>query len=254
MNGIDKLKQVMEILLSPSGCPWDREQTHRSLTRYLLEETYEVIEAIEEEDMHKLREELGDLLLQVVFHAALAEREGYFNLDDVAGTVAEKMIARHPHVFGNASLSTSEEVMDNWEGFKRKEGKKSVLEGIPRILPALLRAYKLQEKARRVGFDWPTVAGALDKLREEIEEFAAFEEVGDDKKREEEMGDILFAVVNVARMKGIEPEQALQKANDKFVRRFRYIEESIRAKGLEVGEVGLEEMDRLWEEAKGLGM
>lgn len=254
MNAIDELVQVMDKLLSPEGCPWDREQTHESLTRYLIEESYEVIEAIDERDMNKLREELGDLLLQVVFHAALAEREKSFTLEDVIHTVSQKMINRHPHVFGEMDLNTSEEVLQNWEGFKKKEGKKTLLEGIPKFLPALLRAYKLQEKARRVGFDWPDVSGAVDKLQEEVSEFLTAAQNAEPVEMESEMGDIIFAVVNIARMSGIEPEQALQRSNDKFVRRFEYIESSILAEGESLEEAGLEKMDELWEKAKRLGL
>lgn len=244
------LLAVMDQLLSPQGCPWDREQTHESLTRYLIEESYEVIEAIKEKNMTKLQEELGDVLLQVVFHAALAQREGYFSFADVARTVQEKMIRRHPHVFADMNLATSDDVMDHWEGFKKKEGKTRVLEGIPVMLPALLRAEKLQYKAARVGFDWTEVQGALDKLKEEVDELAQAQGT----EVEEEMGDLLFAMVNVARFKGIEPEQALQKSNDKFVRRFNYIEDALKASGRQWHEVSLEEMDQYWEEAKEKGL
>jgi len=253
-KAVEELVQTMRTLLSPQGCPWDREQTHESLIRYLLEETYEVIEAIREGDMDKLREELGDLLLQVVFHAALAERSGLFDLDDVANTVNQKMINRHPHVFGRMEINTSDEVMQNWEGFKREEGKISILEGIPNILPALLRAYKLQEKAQRVGFDWPQIDGALDKLQEEINEYVEACRNDDSARKEDEMGDILFAVVNIARMSGVEPEQALQRCNDKFTRRFQYIEASLRQEGCPLEDAGLERMDNLWNEAKKRGL
>lgn len=253
-RAIGELVQTMKTLLSPEGCPWDREQTHDSLTRYLIEEAYEVIEAIDEGDMDKLREELGDLLLQVVFHAALADQVGNFDLDDVASTVNHKMISRHPHVFGKMEINTSEEVMQNWEGFKREEGKKSILEGIPRMLPALLRAYKLQEKAQRVGFDWPQISGAVEKLQEEIDEYVVAAQTQDPDQIEDEMGDILFAVVNIARMSGVEPEQALQRSNAKFTRRFQHIEERLREQGELLEEAGLERMDRLWDEAKQQGL
>jgi tetrapyrrole methylase family protein/MazG family protein len=256
MNGkaVNELVQTMKTLLSPEGCPWDREQTHESLTRYLIEETYEVIEAIDEGDMNKLREELGDLLLQVVFHAALADQVGHFDLDDVADSVNNKMINRHPHVFGKMEINTSEGVLQNWEGFKREEGKKSIMEGIPGMLPALLRAYKLQEKAQRVGFDWPQISGALDKLREEIEEFTIASRAQNPEQVEDEMGDILFAAVNIARMSGVEPEQALQRCNAKFTRRFQHIEERLREQGELLENAGLERMDRLWDEAKQQGL
>lgn len=241
---------VMDRLLGPEGCPWDREQTHQSLVRYLIEESYEVIEAIQEQDMNKLRDELGDLLLQVVFHAALAEREGYFSFKDVARTVEQKMIRRHPHVFADLNLETSDDVMDHWEGFKKQEGKKHVLEGIPKMMPALLRAEKLQSKAARVGFDWPAVDGALEKVQEEARELSQAE--GDELAGE--FGDLFFALVNLARFQGVEPEQALQMTNDKFVRRFRYIEEAVQAAGLKLEDMVLEELDRYWEEAKAKGL
>lgn len=250
-QAIEGLLQVMDRLLAPDGCPWDREQSHESLVRYLVEESYEVIEAINSQDMNKLREELGDLLLQVVFHAALAKREGQFDFAAVAKTVEKKMIDRHPHVFADMNLKTSDDVMDNWEDFKKKEGKKSLLEGIPKSLPALLRAVLMQEKAARVGFDWPSVDGALDKLKEEVEEFC---QADNSKEMLEEMGDIFFALVNVARLKNIEPEQALQACNDKFARRFNYIEENVKESGRQLKELSLEEMDLLWDEAKTQGL
>lgn len=250
-KSLEELIGVMDRLLAPDGCPWDREQTHHSLQRYLIEESYEVVEAIQERSMDKLREELGDVLLQVVFHAALASRAGHFDFADVATTVKEKMIMRHPHVFGDLKLTTSDDVLDRWEGFKKKEGKKQLLEGIPTMLPALLRAEKMQEKAARVGFDWPVVDGALEKFKEEIVELqqaSSPEEVG------EEMGDLLFALVNVARFKGVEPEAALQAASNKFARRFNYIEECIQAAGKQFSDFSLEDMDRLWDEAKAKGL
>ena len=250
-KGINKLLEVMDRLLAPDGCPWDREQTHQSLGRYLLEETYEVLEAIQAEDMSELKEELGDVLLQVVFHAALAEKRGSFTFSEVAETVAQKMINRHPHVFSDMDLSTSEDVMLHWEGFKKQEGKKYLLEGIPVRLPALLRAEKMQSKAARVGFDWPSVEGALEKLSEEIYELA---QASDAAGLEAEMGDILFAMVNIARIKGIDPEAALQKSNDKFIRRFNYIEDQIKARGDSFEDYSLEGLDVIWNEAKKTGL
>ncbi|NLW90281.1 MAG: nucleoside triphosphate pyrophosphohydrolase [Syntrophomonadaceae bacterium] len=250
-KALEELIAVMDELLAPEGCPWDREQTHQSLQRYLIEESYEVVEAIQEGSMDKLREELGDVLLQVVFHSALAEREGYFNFSDVAVAVKDKMIQRHPHVFGELKLATSNDVLERWEGFKKKEGKKYILEGIPAMLPALMRAEKMQEKAARVGFDWPTIDGAWDKFREEIDELRA---AGSAEEIVEEMGDILFALVNVARFKGVDPEAALQATNNKFARRFRYIEECTQASGKQFSDFSLEELDHWWEEAKGKGL
>lgn len=250
-NEIERLMEIMDRLLGPQGCPWDREQTHESLIRYLIEESYEVIDAIQAGEMNKLQEELGDLLLQVVFHAALAEREGFFNLEDVIKTVSSKMIDRHPHVFSSMKLGTSDDVMEHWETFKRRNEKKTVLEGIPKMLPALMRAEKLQEKAARVGFDWPQVDGAIEKFKEEVEEFKM---APNSEQQVEEMGDILFSLVNIGRMKKIEMEQTLQAANDKFTRRFNYIEERIAANGKTFEEMELREMDVFWDEAKAKGL
>lgn len=250
-EALEELIVIMDQLLGEGGCPWDREQTHESLVRFLIEETYEVIEAIKQQNMDEMANELGDLLLQIVFHAALAEREGAFNFADVARTVSKKMVDRHPHVFGSMQLKTADDVLDNWEGFKQKEGKKYLLDGIPKGLPALLRAEKMQEKAARVGFDWPDVQGAVLKFKEEVDELVAAEETED---KIEEMGDVIFALVNVARIQGIEPEQALQAANDKFQRRFHYIEKKIEAAGSKIQDFDLEGLDEIWEEAKTKGL
>ncbi len=188
-EALEELIAIMDQLLGEGGCPWDREQTHESLVRFLIEETYEVIEAINQQDMDEMANELGDLLLQIVFHAALAEREGAFSFADVARTVTKKMVDRHPHVFGSMQLKTADDVLDNWEDFKKKEGKKYLLEGIPKGLPALLRAEKMQEKAARVGFDWPDVQGAVLKFKEEVDELVAAQKTED---KLEEMGDVFF--------------------------------------------------------------
>ncbi|NLB87989.1 MAG: nucleoside triphosphate pyrophosphohydrolase [Syntrophomonadaceae bacterium] len=248
---MQELLDVMDKLLGEDGCPWDREQTHESLIRYLIEESYEVIEAIQEGDMNKLKEELGDLLLQVVFHAALAEREGHFNFEDVADTVTKKMIQRHPHVFGKMDLKTSDDVMDKWEGFKKQEGKKFLLDGIPKGMPALLRALKMQEKAARVGFDWPDVKGAIDKFKEEVEEL---KDASSDEQLKEEMGDMFFALVNIARLKNIDPEEALQLSNNKFARRFNYIEQEIKNNNKDFSDYNLTALDAIWDEAKSKGL
>ena len=250
-EALEELIAIMDQLLGEGGCPWDREQTHESLVRYLIEETYEVIEAINQHNMDEMANELGDLLLQIVFHAALAERAGAFCFADVARTVSKKMVDRHPHVFGTMQLETADDVLDKWEGFKKKEGKKHILEGIPAMLPALMRAEKMQEKAARVGFDWPSIDGAWEKVREEIDELRA---AGSVEEIAEEMGDILFALVNVARFKGVDPEAALQATNNKFARRFRYIEKCTQANGKQFSDFSLEELDHWWEEAKGKGL
>ena len=253
INGeaLEELVAIMDRLLGEGGCPWDREQTHESLVRYLIEETYEVIDAINQGDMDELATELGDLLLQIVFHAALAERDGQFDLAEVAQRVSRKMVDRHPHVFGTMHLETADDVLDKWEGFKKKEGKKYLLEGIPQGLPALMRAEKMQEKAARVGFDWPDANGALLKFQEEVEELVKAEEQAD---KFEETGDLIFALVNIARLEGVEPEQALQSASNKFARRFHFIEQKLENSGKIFDEMSLEELDLIWDEAKSKGL
>lgn len=254
---LDPLVRVMAALRGEKGCPWDKQQTHRSLRQYLLEECYEVLEAIEENDMHKLCEELGDLLLQIVFHAHLANERGDFSLNDVVAKITEKMIRRHPHVFGDLSVRDSEEVLLNWQRIKQRERgdeeKQSILDGIPRHLPALLRAQKIQARAARVGFDWETIEGAWEKVEEELAELKQAYRGEDAGALEEEIGDLLFAIVNIARFLGVEPELALTRTNDKFVSRFRYIEETAREAGRELQDMTLVEMDGLWEEAKNNG-
>jgi tetrapyrrole methylase family protein/MazG family protein len=250
-ESLDELIAVMDRLLGEDGCPWDREQTHESLIRYLIEESYEVIEAINQGDMHKLCEELGDLLLQIVFHAALASQAHHFDFADITRAVSRKMVDRHPHVFGDMQLKTSEDVLNNWEGFKKKEGKKRLLDGIPQGMPALMRAEKIQEKASRVGFDWPDAEGAIEKFHEEIDELGR---ACNSAEIIEEMGDVFFALVNVARLKQVEPEQALQRSNDKFIRRFKYIEERVRESGQEFSGYNLQQLDQLYAEAKTKGL
>lgn len=252
---LDPLVNVMAALRGPSGCPWDKEQTHTLLRRYLIEECYEVIEAIDEDDMNKLAEELGDLLLQVVFHARLAEEAGSFDMNDVIRGIVEKMIRRHPHVFGDIEARSSDEVLVNWQQIKRREKeeageKPGLLDGVPRALPALLRAYKIQGRAARVGFDWPDAQGAWEKVAEEAEELKAAAARGDKAATAEELGDLLFAVVNVARFLGVEPELALAATTRKFEERFRFIEQAAAASGRPLEEFSLEEMDVLWEQAK----
>jgi len=249
------LAAIMARLRGKGGCPWDREQTHQSLKRYLIEETYEVLEAIEAGEMHKLCEELGDLLLQVVFHARLAEEEGNFILADCLEAICTKMRRRHPHVFGSASLNTTGEVLQRWDQIKAAEKKEngashpSVL-SVPRGLPALLKALKVQEQAARVGFDWPELDGVWAKIAEEMEELKAA--ITREQRREQaaEIGDLLFSIVNLARWLKIEPETSLQEAIDKFSSRFNYLENKARQKGRNVEEFSLEELDKLWQKAK----
>jgi tetrapyrrole methylase family protein/MazG family protein len=247
------LVEIMKKLRSPEGCPWDREQTHESLVPYLIEETYEVVDAIAKGNYENLKEELGDLLLQVVFHSQIASEEGKFTIDDVIDGICKKLIFRHPHVFGDRSdIKTSKDVLEKWEEFKEKEGKKrkSLLDGIPESLPALDYALKLQKKAAKVGFDWEDFEGVKEKLLEEIEEIEESYKKGDKGKIEEEVGDLLFMVVNLARKLNVNPEMALRKANKKFVDRFSYIEEKAKEEGRSLEEMSLEEMEKLWQEAK----
>ncbi len=247
----ERLCEIMHRLRSPGGCPWDREQTHSSLIKYLIEESYEVAESIQMGDDLELRKELGDVLLQVVFHAEIAAAENRFTIDDVIEAINAKMIQRHPHVFGNARVDDSEGVLRQWESIKKEERGEgsSILDGIPVALPALLRAERLQTRASKVGFDWENPSQVLDKIREELNEL---EEVLNKSKEKvtEELGDLLFAVANLARFLKIDPEQALQDCNRKFLQRFRHIETTLRSRGSSVEHAGLAEMDALWEEAK----
>ena len=239
-------------------CPWDREQTHESVKHLLIEEAYEVVEAIDEEDWEALKKELGDIFLHVLFHSNIAEENGTFTLKDVIEAETEKLVRRHPHVFGDVDASDSEAVAKNWEQIKleerdeaEQEASPSVLDGVPKHLPALLRAHRMQEKAAGVGFDFPERDGAWDKMEEEMREFRAHVEAGADATDQEaEFGDVLFALVNYARRAGINPENALRRTNDKFVRRFRHIEQQLAEAGRTVAEASLAEADALWDEAK----
>lgn len=249
MKKFDELVEIIKKLREPDGCPWDREQTLESLKPHLLEETYEVLEAMDEGG-DKLKGELGDLLLQVVFQSNICEEKGEFKIDDVIDSISEKMIRRHPHVFGKDSeIKTSDEVLINWEKIKKGEKEHaeriSILDGIPKGMSALLRAEKLQKKVSKVGFDWSEIHGVIDKVGEEIEELRDEVMAGDEKKIREELGDLFFSLVNVSRHLGINPELCLNEASNKFERRFRYVE-----KNCNVEESTIEEMERVWEEAK----
>lgn len=249
---------VVERLRAPGGCPWDREQTHASLRPYVVEEAYEVVEAIEAGDPDHLAEELGDLLLQVVLHGVIAAEAGRFQVADVVEAVTRKIVRRHPHVFGTAGTASAGEAVLNWEQIKRSERgeaardpEESLLpEGTARLLPALMEAEDLQSKAAGVGFDWPSPREAWPKVEEEAAEFRAAWESGDAAALEEELGDLLFALVNVARLLRVHPEVALKGANRKFARRFRAMEGLARAEGRPLGSMSLEEMDRIWERVK----
>ncbi len=247
-----RLVEIMEKLRSENGCPWDRVQTHDSLKRYLLEETYELIEAIEKRDYKGMKEELGDLLLQIVFHSEIAKGEGKFNIDDVVETISTKMINRHPHVFGDANFNTPEEVLSQWDDRKKEEGKlkESLLEGIPLALPALLRAYKIQSRVAKVGFDWENLDGVIDKIDEEMAELKEAVNLKDKDKIEEEVGDLLFSIVNLCRFLKVDPETALRKTNRKFEERFKKLEMIAEGKNKSLKEMTLSEMDLLWDQIK----
>ncbi|AGT30512.1 hypothetical protein M493_00510 [Geobacillus genomosp. 3] len=250
----ETLRRVIATLRGPDGCPWDRKQTHASLKRYLLEEAYELLEAIDENDDDHMVEELGDVLLQVMLHAQIGADSGLFSIDDVIRTLTAKMIRRHPHVFGNVTAETAEQVTVNWEKIKEEEKggeqPESILAGIPKSLPGTMRAYELQKKAAKVGFDWDDVAPIWQKVEEEMAEFRAETSGGRHAELVGEFGDVLFALINLARYYGIQPEEALQMANDKFARRFAYIEEQVRKSGRPITSFSLAELDRFWEEAK----
>jgi len=251
-----ELTDLMTRLRGPGGCPWDGEQSHESLKPYLIEETYEVIEAIDEGSSEMLKEELGDLLLQVVFHSELAREKGDFNINDVLEGLINKLISRHPHVFGDAEARSAEDVLTQWHKLKAAEKKSkardSVLDGIPPHLPSLQRAQKVTEKAARVGFDWERIDQVFEKVKEEIMEFEEAVEKGSPEEMESELGDILFALVNVGRFLEVNPEEALRKTISRFIKRFRHIEEVLAEKGKDFKETSLQEMDELWNEAKSL--
>lgn len=253
-----RLIEIMQRLRDPeSGCPWDLKQDFKSIGAYTLEEAYEVVDAIEDNDMDKLKDELGDLLLQVVFHAQMAEEIGAFTFEDVAEVISEKMERRHPHVFADVTADTAEDVLKNWEDIKAEERKgqkqdESVLSGVTRALPALSRAEKLSKRAVRVGFEWPNFESLMDKVHEEIEEFKDEVKVEDQQKKHEEFGDIMFVMVNVARWQKIDPEMSLRDANNKFERRFRAMEDLAKQKGQKFEDLSNYDQESLWLEVKRL--
>lgn len=257
MNALDRLLGVMKTLRDPEGgCPWDREQTYATIAPYTLEETYEVLDAISREDFDDLQGELGDLLFQVVFYAQMANEEGRFNFDDICNTISDKLERRHPHIFADVKVSGSQDVLTHWEQIKTREraekAQHSALDDIPRALPALMRSHKIQKRCSNVGFDWHTLGPVLDKVYEEIDEVMheAKQAVVDRQKLEEEIGDLLFATVNLSRHLGSKAEIALQKANDKFERRFRQVEQIIADRGLAMQEATLEQMEAAWQQIK----
>lgn len=246
----EKLVGIMARLRAPDGCPWDREQTHASLTQYLLEEAHEVLEAVDAGDAQHLKEELGDLLLQVIFHAQIAAEAGEFDIGDVVDGITGKLIRRHPNVFGNQQIASAAEQSANWEKLKQAEGKTSVVDGVPATLSGLLRAWRLQQKAATVGFDWPQQEPVWQKLQEEIAEFRKVSESDSPEQIEDEFGDLLFTLVNLSRFIRVNPETALRKATDKFVRRFRKVEAAFAAEQKSMREASLQELDAVWEKIK----
>src|SRR5437016_596686 len=251
----ERLLEIMRRLREPGGCPWDREQTRASLKPFLVEETYEVLEAIESGEAEALREELGDLLLQVVFHAQIAAERGEFDMAALLARLVDKMISRHPHVFGETTLGTPGEALAQWEAIKQREAheagrRRSVIDGVPRALPSLLRAQRITSKAARVNFDWPDARAAWSKVEEECREVADALAVDDRARLQDELGDVLFSLVNVARLASIDAEEALQGAIEKFRRRFTGMEDDLSARGKSVGSVSQAELERSWEAVK----
>ena len=250
----EDLCAIMRLLRSDGGCPWDREQTHESIRKNLIEETYEVVEAIDNRDAALMREELGDLMLQVVFHARISEEEGRFDIGDVCDEICRKLIVRHPHIFGDVSAETSDQVLDNWDAIKRSTKKQKsstqAMESVSKALPSLMRAYKLGEKAAKTGFDFSCPAQASDGVREELDELNEAMALDKIEETQEELGDLLFAVVNLARKLKIDPEEALYRASDKFVARFAHMESAASAAGKMLSDYDPDALEELWEDAK----
>lgn len=252
MMDLQELLKIMEALRGERGCPWDKQQTRESLKPYIIEEAYELYEAIEEDDPDMIKEELGDLLFQIVFQSQISKEKGEFEMSDVIAKIGEKMITRHPHVFGDAECRNPEEVIKQWEVLKKREGKmrESILEGVPKAMSALLRARRLQKRAAQAGFDWEKLEDVLLKVDEEMNEFKEALKTKNQPEMEDELGDILFMLVNLSRFVGVNPEDALRKTISKFIRRFRYIEMQAAEQGKKLSEMTLAEMDKLWDEAK----
>jgi MazG family protein len=253
MTPSSKFEDLVELIaILRKECPWDRMQTHDSIKDNLIEEAYEAVEAIDQKDYEEFSKELGDLLLHVVFHSKMASETGNFSIDDVIYKISDKLIRRHPHVFGETEVNNENEVASNWESIKLTEGKDSILDGIPKHLPGLIRAQRMQEKAANVGFDWAEWQLAWNKLDEEIDEWKESVAIQSPDKRKEEFGDLLFSMVNVGRLLNLNAEDAIRMANKKFDERFRYIEKKLGEKGKSVTESNLEEMDAYWDEAKSM--
>ena len=254
LNSLSKLIKITDTLMGEDGCPWDKVQTRESLKPYLVEETYEVLDALDANDPEKIKDELGDLLYQILFHSKISSLKGEFDFRDVIDNLSEKMVRRHPHVFKEGELNTPDQVVKQWEEIKRNEknqaNQKSILDNIPKNLPSLLRAQKLQKKAAKEGFDWDQINDVFDKLDEEIAEFKEAVLKKKSADIQNEIGDIIFVITNIAKCYKIDAEEALRSTNNKFIKRFQYIEQKIEAKGKALKDSPLEEMERYWQEAK----
>lgn len=250
-EAINEFKRLLEIMLRlRKECPWDRAQTNETLRTMTIEEVYELSEAILENDDKKIKEELGDIMLHLMFYSIIADEKDSFDITDVLRVLNEKLIRRHPHIFSDVTVNNANEVKQNWEKIKLNEGKKSVLEGVPPHLPSMVKAYRLQEKAKGVGFDWENINQVYDKLSEEISELHNAINSANQQNIEEELGDVFFALINYSRFLNVNPDDALEKANKKFIYRFKYIEQKANDTGSKINNLSLEEMDKLWDEAK----
>ncbi|MGB0376736.1 MAG: nucleoside triphosphate pyrophosphohydrolase [Flavobacteriaceae bacterium] len=248
LEAVDRLLTIMDELREQ--CPWDRKQTYESLRHLTIEETYELGDAILNQNLNEIKNELGDLLLHIIFYAKIGSETADFDLGDVATSIAEKLIRRHPHIYGDVQVADEEEVKKNWEALKLKEGKKSVFEGVPRSLPSLVKAHRLQEKASGIGFDWPDAKGVLSKIQEEIQELREAVGQQEDSAIEAEFGDVMFSLVNYARFKNINPETALERTNKKFIQRIQLMEQEAEQQGTDLQSLNLDQMEALWQEAK----
>ena len=243
-----RLVEIMDRLREE--CPWDKKQTIDSLRYLTIEEMYELSDAILDKNMDEIKKELGDLMLHIVFYSRIASEKKHFDITDVLDSISDKLIHRHPHIYGDVVANDVKQVKENWEKLKLKEGKKSVLEGVPKSLPAIVKAYRIQEKVRGIGFDWQNKNQVWDKFQEEIEEFQTEEKNNDSEKMEEEFGDVLFSLVNYSRFVNINPEDALEKTNKKFIRRFQFMEQKIKEDGLDLSKLSFEQMNTFWDMAK----
>ena len=250
LSAFERLLDIMDELREQ--CPWDKKQTFESLRHLTIEETYELGDAILDNDLQEIKKELGDLLLHIVFYAKIGSEQNTFDIGDVANEICEKLINRHPHIYGDTKVDGADQVIKNWESIKLKEGKSSVLEGVPKSLPALVKAFRIQEKAAGVGFEWDNAKDVLDKVKEEITEFNQEVEDQNHDKMEDEFGDVIFSLINYARYLKINPESALERTNKKFIKRFKYIEESAKNEGKVINELTLDQMEAFWNKAKNI--